>query len=84
MNNARDVSKATESKDAPSTENAAEKEGADDTSLGNEVNANRDDNKSLAKQSSIDSVSSDNQSTSTSPKYSYFYQGKTIVWQLWI
>ncbi|XP_020283042.1 RING finger protein 10 [Pseudomyrmex gracilis] len=66
--------KATESKDASSTENTAEKE--DDTSLGNELNANRDDNKPLTKQSSIDSVSSDNQSTSTSPKYSYFYQAE--------
>lgn len=60
------------------TENITEKEIIEETSEKYEVNIDlscKDDDKFLAKQSSTDSVSSDNQTAST-PKYSYFYQGK--------
>lgn len=72
------VYKATEFKDATLTENITEKEIAEETSQKYEVNVDmccKDDDKSLAKQSSTDSVSSDSQ-TASSPKFSYFYQGK--------
>jgi len=36
----------------------------------------KDNDKSLAKQSSTDSVSSDSQTASSPCKFSYFYQGK--------
>jgi hypothetical protein len=67
-----------ESKDAILTENITEKEIAEETSQKYEVNVDiccKDDDKSLAKQSSTDSVSSDGQ-TISNPKFSYFYQAE--------
>lgn len=72
--------KTAESKDALLTENITEKDIAEETLQKYEVNVDacckNDDDKSLAKQSSIDSVSSDSQTASSPSKFSYFYQGK--------
>ncbi|XP_018392986.1 PREDICTED: RING finger protein 10 isoform X2 [Cyphomyrmex costatus] len=68
-----------ESKDVPLTENITEKETAEETSQKYEVDVDtscKDDDKSLVKQSSTDSVSSDSQTTSSSSKFSYFYQAE--------
>lgn len=79
MKNMRYIYKTAESKDAVLTENMTEKEIIEETSEKYDVNVDlscKDDDKSLAKQSSTDSVvSSDSQTASTS-KFSYFYQGK--------
>jgi len=60
------------------TENITEKEIAEETSQKYEVDVDscKDDDKSLAKQSSTDNVSSDSQTASSPNKFSYFYQGK--------
>lgn len=71
--------KTAESKDALLTENITEKDIAEETLQKYELNVDacyKDDDKSLAKQSSIDSVSSDSQTASSPSKFSYFYQGK--------
>ncbi|XP_067205142.1 E3 ubiquitin-protein ligase RNF10 isoform X2 [Linepithema humile] len=66
------------SKDTPPTESLTEKEISEETSQGSEVDSDvcKDNTKSLAKQSSTDSVSSDSQSTSSPSKFSYFYQAE--------
>lgn len=67
-----------ESKDAPLTESVTEKDIAEETLQKYVADVDicyKDDDKSLAKQSSTDSVSSDSQTTS-SPKFSYFYQAE--------
>lgn len=71
------------SKDVPPTESLTEKEISDETSQGSEVDPDvcKDNIKSLAKQSSTDSVSSDSQSTSSPSKFSYFYQGRHSHWK---
>jgi hypothetical protein len=61
------------------TENITEKEFTEETSQKCEIDVDvycKDDDKSLAKQSSTDSVSSDSQTASSPSKFSYFYQGK--------
>ncbi|EGI70202.1 PREDICTED: RING finger protein 10 isoform X1 [Acromyrmex echinatior] len=67
-----------ESKDAPLTENIMEKEIAEETLQKYEIDVDtcKDDDKSLAKQSSTDSVSSDSQTASSPSKFSYFYQAE--------
>ncbi|XP_011863235.1 PREDICTED: RING finger protein 10 isoform X2 [Vollenhovia emeryi] len=68
-----------ESKDAALTENTTEKEIAEETSQRYDVNVDpcyKEDDKSLAKQSSTDSVSSDGQTVSSPSKFSYFYQSE--------
>ncbi|XP_011168526.1 RING finger protein 10 isoform X1 [Solenopsis invicta] len=67
-----------ESKDALLTENITEKEITEETSQKCEIDVDvcYKDDKSLAKQSSTDSVSSDSQITSSSSKFSYFYQAE--------
>ncbi|XP_077268274.1 E3 ubiquitin-protein ligase RNF10 isoform X1 [Temnothorax americanus] len=75
----KELWKTAESKEAVLTENITEKEIAEDTSQKYEVNIDmclKDDDKSLAKQSSTDSVSSDSQTASSPFKFSYFYQAE--------
>lgn len=76
MKNMRYIYKTAEPKDDVLTKNITEREIAEETSQRYEVNSDEscNDDKSLAKQSSIDSVSSDSQIVSPS-KFSYFYQG---------
>ncbi|XP_072761845.1 E3 ubiquitin-protein ligase RNF10 [Anoplolepis gracilipes] len=67
--------KDTESKDA----STMERDITEETPRGNETNANtccKEDATSLVKQSSTDSVSSDNQSVSNPFKFLYFYQAE--------
>lgn len=71
--------KNTESKDALSVESTIKKDITEETPQGSEINAYtccKEDAMFLAKQSSMDSVSSDSQSVSSPSKFLYFYQGK--------
>jgi hypothetical protein len=77
-NNRNVIFKDGISKDALPTESLMEKEIPEEMPQGSEVDTDvcKDNTKSLAKQSSTDSVSSDSQSASSPSKFSYFYQGR--------
>ncbi|KMQ86644.1 ring finger protein 10, partial [Lasius niger] len=71
--------KNTESKDALSVESTIKKDITEETPQGSEINAYtccKEDAMFLAKQSSMDSVSSDSQSVSSPSKFLYFYQAE--------